>query len=288
MAYLDAHDAHPLIMQHDADRRPETSLPEVVPVESLKENTIRHDDSYYKYSAPTQPFSPLAHSNEGSSSAYTSAVTSHPAPWNDGSTIGVKGFEKTSRKKFAILVALAIFLLTALALGTGLGIPLAKCRNQLDPNNYAALQPLKINTLRKSAYCNNNGKLSGAPVFTTRNGDASFDLKCGVIFQEGLPAFDPANNGSKAKGTVRNIAAIVSYSVSDCLHACASLNNMTENVDQESPKCQSVTFIPAMKGALDMYDGNCFLKNSTLFQSDQASVSVSAVSAEVRKLRSQQ
>lgn len=276
-------------MEHAEAHRPDTTLPEVVPVENLKANTIRHDDSYYKYPQPTQPFSPLGHSNQDSNSPYVSAVTPYPHhTWNDGSTVGVKGSEKTSRKNFAALVALATFLFTALALAAGLGIPLAQCRNRLNPNHYAPLQPNKVNNLKRGAYCNDRGQLTRDTLFKTRNGSASFDLKCGVIFQEGLPALDPISNVSSSQGTVRNIQMIVSYSVSDCIEACHSLNALTENKEKnsESPKCQSVTFIPALAGALGQgYDGNCFLKNSTLFDLSQASVSVVAVSAEVHRLR---
>jgi len=276
-------------MEHAEVPRPDTTLPEVVAAEHLKANINRHDDSYYKYPQPTQPFSPLGHSSQYSNSPYVSAVTPYPHhTWNDGSTVGVKGFEKTSRKNFAALIALATFLFTALAIATGLGIPLAQCRNRLNPNNYSPLQPDKISNLKKGAYCNDRGQLTRDPLFTTRNGSASFDLKCGVILQEGLPALDPTSNVSSLQGTVRNIQTIVSYSVSDCIEACHSLNAMSEDKEKnsENPKCQSVTFIPALSGALSQgYGGNCFLKNSTLFDLSQASVSVVAVSAEVHRLR---
>ena len=274
-------------MQHAKGRRPDSSLPEVVPVEILKENAIRHNDLYYKYPNPTQPFSPLPHSNQGNSSPYTSAVTPHPYQWNDSSSLGTKQVEKSSRKKFALLIALGTFILTGIAVAAGIGIPLFKLRARLNPDDYAPIQPLKVNTIKTSSYCNNQGRLSGDSLFTTQKGTASFDLKCGVILQEGLAAYDPVSNVSISKGTMRNIAAIVSYSVDDCLQACASLNAMAEDADKESPRCQSVTFIPEMKISVDLYEGNCFLKNSTLFDISQAGVNVEAVSAEVHGLRNE-
>ena len=274
-------------MQHAKARRPDSSLPEVVPVENLKENAIRHDGLYYKYPNPTQTFSPRAHPNQGDSSPYISAVTPHPHQWNDGSLVGAQRVKKSSRKKFALLIALATFIFTGIVVAAGLSIPLVKFRARLNPDDYAPIQPLEVNTLKKSSYCNSQGRLTGDSLFTTRKGNASFDLNCGVIFQEGLAAYDPASNVSISKGTVRNIAAIVSYSMDDCIQACASLNAMTENADKESPKCQSVTFIPEMKISVDLYEGNCFLKNSTLFDISQAGVNVDAISAEVHRLRNE-
>ena len=199
-------------------------------------------------------------------------------PYNENTAIGVSGFHKTSRKKFAALVALATFLFTALAFGTGLGIPFAKCRNRFDPNSYAPLPPLQINTAKKNGFCNNAGKLTRNRVFNPRKG-----------FQEGLAAFDPVANTSStaSNGVVRNIAAIVAYDVSDCIHACASLNQMDVNDDIASPRCQSVTFISEMKDNVDLYDGNCFLKNATVAELGQAAMSTAAVSAEVHRLRSE-
>ncbi|KAK5939896.1 hypothetical protein PMZ80_008278 [Knufia obscura] len=279
-------------MQEASKHRPDTSLPEVVPVENLKSNTIRHDDSYYRHPNPTQPFSPLAVSGQGSYSPYTATATTTPYPhqWNDGPTSGVKITQRKSRIKFAALVTLATFIITALAMGAGLGIPLAKSQSKLDPNNYAPLHPSKVVLIERPEYCDSNGRSAGNTLFTTRKGDASFDVKCGTIFQEGLPAFDPTTAslpGSEqvARGTVRNVATIVSYSVDDCMYACASFNNMTENPDPASPKCQGVTFIAALQSAVDMLSGNCFLKNATLFDIGQASVSLTAVSAELSTLR---
>lgn len=276
-------------MEHRAEHRPEGTLPEVVPIENLQANTIRHDDSYYRYSRPTQPFSPLANSNQDSRSSYVSAVASSPNhTGNGGSTVGVSGFETTSRRKFAVLVAMASFLFTALALAIGLGIPLALCRKRLDPDGYAPLLPEKVYSLKKGAYCNDRGELTRDNIFTIPNGTATFELSCGVAFREGLPALDPTNDGTTSNGTVRNIQVIVSYSVSDCILACHSLNVMTEEKERNytSPQCQSVTFIPTLSDALSRgNDGNCYLKNSTVFDLSRAAVRVVAVSAELQRLR---
>lgn len=275
-------------MEHAEAHIPDATLPEVVPVENFKANTVRNDDSY-KYPCPTQHSSPLAYANQGSHSPYVSAAmpnTHHSL--DDGSALGIKAFEKASRRKFAGLVASATFIFAALALGTGLGVPLTECRSRLEPYKYAPLQPDEVQSLKKGEYCGDLATLTKGALFTTRYGSASFDLKCGVILQEGLPALDPTSNVSSSQGTVRNIQVIVSYSVSDCIEACHSLNVMTkdEEKNSESPECQSVTFIPALSVALGQgHYGNCFLKNSTVFELNKASVDVAAVSAEIHRLR---
>lgn len=271
----------PLIMQQNQDDKHDSSfLPEVVPIEALKSNTIRHDETWYLN--PHTVYSPLSNSPYTSSPSQQTYVQ---APIDDHS-LRVQSFEKTSRKKFALLCVLVTFLATALVFSIALGIPLALSRNKLDPNNYAVLPALQVDTLKKNGFCDNNGDLVGGSVFTTRDGSASFDIECGVIFQEGLPAYDPAANSKTPSGTVRNIAALVTYTVSDCLEACASLNNLTIDKVTDSPKCQSVTFITKLQGAVEGYGGNCFLKNSTLQDLGQAAVSKdAAVSAEVHRLR---
>lgn len=270
-------------MQQNQDNKIDSSaLPEVVPIEGLKSNPIRHDDDWYM--KPHTAYSPL------SNSPYTSSPSqqTYAQTTTDNHSLRVQGFEKTSRKKFALLCVLATFLVTALVFGIGLGIPLALSRNKLAPNNYAVLPALQVDTLKKTGFCDKNGELTRSSLFTARDGSSSFDIECGVIFQEGLPAFDPTTNSNQPSGTVRNIAALVAYTVSDCIEACASFNNLTLNKIADSPKCQSITFISKLRGAVDGYGGNCFLKNATLQDLRQAAVSKeAAVSAEVHRLRNQ-
>lgn len=275
--------SQPLIMQQNQDNKPNSSiLPEVVPIEGLTSNTIRHDeDSYLQPQTTRSPLSNFPYTNSPSQYTYPEATT------NDHS-LRIQGSDKTSREKFALLCVLATFIATALIFSIGLGMPLAKSRNKLAPNNYAVLPSSQVNTLKKNDFCDSKGDLTRDSVFTTRGGNASFDINCGVIYQEGLPAYDPTTTSGPAVGTVRNVAALVAYTVSDCIEACASLNDLTLNKIADSPKCQSITFISNLEGAVEAYDGNCFLKNATLQDLSQAAVSKeAAVSAEVHRLRTQ-
>ena len=285
MANFSITDTSPLIMQRPLSsnaRHDSAHYPEVVPVENLSSNTLRHESDWYL--KPQHTSTSLPNSKDRLSPFQNGLL--YPQPGLDDATIPVEGAGRTSRKKLALVCALFTFLFTALALSTGLGIPLAKCKNRLIGDNYRPLQPLQVNTVRKSNFCNSNGELTRDSIFTARNSSASFDLHCGVIFQAGLAAFDPKSTTAVPNGTVRNIAAITAYSVDDCISACVSLNTNEVNADTESPRCQSVTFIAQVQSSVNAYDGNCFLKNATVQDLNQASISKdSAVSAEVHRLR---
>lgn len=257
-------------------RTDDATLPEVVPVESTnKDNTIYHHYSWFERPIPT--------SDNGSDAPITS-ITNPYSHAIEESTIGVKGFHKTWRKNFALLVALGIFLFTALALSTGLGIPLAKCRNRVSPDGYAALGPLKVNLVKMDAFCNKNGKLTRNSTYEV-NESFHFDLYCGVKFNPGLPAYDAIARNGVANGTIQNILSIVSYSVSDCINACASMNKVAKAGDSTNPPCQSITFLAGMGAAVTQHDGNCFLKAATVNNLNDGVSDNNAISAEVGRLR---
>lgn len=261
--------------------RDSTFLPEVVPASNLETDTSRHNDWFSK---PNAPPSPSFHSDYNSSRH----IAANPKyllnfQGSEHGIVPMHGFKKTTRKKFATLVALGVFLFTALALSTGLGIPFAKCRNRFSPNSYAPLPPSNINSLKFNGFCNQNGELTRPSIYNT-SGNTQFDLFCGSDFTSGLPALNPSTGATD--GRVRDIIAIVAYSVGNCIEACASMNKLAIQVDFQNPRCQSVTFSSKMKTFLSEQGGNCFLKNATLASLNQANDDDSTyVSAEVHSLR---
>lgn len=269
-------------MQHNtkADRY-STSLPEVVPASSLEADADRNND---------WSTAPHSMSSPSSDSDYTNSQQAAATPKylldSQGSEHGIlpmHGFRKTTRKKFAALIALGVFLFTTLAFSTGLGIPLAKCRNRFSPNNYAPLPPGNINTVKFNGFCDKNGELTRQPIYNA-SGNAQFDLFCGQDFTSGLPALNPSTGATD--GRVRDMVAIVAYSVGSCIEACASMNELAIEDTPENPKCQSVTFTSQMQASVNRQGGNCFLKNATLANLDQAYIDNDIyVSAEVHLLR---
>lgn len=287
MAGSNVQDTSPLMMEPTT--RPESAaLPEVVPVESLHGRPMRHEDSWY---AQPQLLSPPSASNSSSNLPQTAITAPYPQSSlypEVSDTVGLKGFHKTSRRKFALLVALAVFLFTSVALSTGLGIPLAKCRNRLVPSNYAPVTASKVESVRKNDFCDKNGQLTRDSRFTARGGNGHFDLHCGLVFSASLPAYDPATDNGLANGAIQNRIVIVAYSVADCIQACATMNSIAKAGNSSSPPCQSITFLPDMAAELEKNGGNCFIKNATVNDLNLANKDPTAVSAEVQRLRGEQ
>lgn len=276
MANTDTDDSQSLMMQNmarpvsgtypEAVRRNSTDSPEVTYVNGLRPQ--KTPESYPEIV------------NEGSiGSPYTQSP-------DDSGMIAPHDFHKTSRKNFALLVALGVFLFTALALSTGLGIPLAQCRNKLNPDGYAPIPALNVTSVKKGKFCNKNGNLTRNQRYYASD-TFSFDLYCAKEFRESSEAFDPFTKNRVAKGVIRDIVAIVAYSVPDCISACTSMNEIVKAGNSSSPPCQSITFVPNMQETVIGERGNCFLKNATINDLNSAYVNLDAVSAEVHRLRNE-
>lgn len=271
---------------HSLPQHETTSYPEVVPVENLKANVIRHQENWnetphrsadYSLHTPYTPYSP------SSDSAFRGKSRFQEYP--ELVQISTPQTKRRRPNWITIGVALCTFIVTALAVGAGLGVPLRQCREQTDTKNYLVLPADQVLTLRTDSFCDSHSQLTRNPVYDLGHNNASYDLHCGLVFQAGAPAYDPTSTTGPS-GTVRNIMTIITYDVDDCIRACDSMNVLTVNADPRSPQCQSITFVSQLQNAVKDYHGNCFLKNSTMYEIGQAIPGIGiAVSAEVHGLR---
>lgn len=260
-------------------RPPSGSFPEVVHPYGTDSPEVSCEDGLHLHATHPSPASSSKILNdEPPNSTYISY-----SPSNSGK-VRMHDFHKTSRKTFALLCGLAVFLFTAIALSTGLGIPLAKCRNELDPEKYAPLAATDVVSVQKGKFCNSKGVLTRDAQYNVSS-TFHFDLYCGREFQRGGSAFDPVTKSGIPNGTVQDIMVVVAYSVPDCINACASMNLLASAGNSTSPPCQSVTFLANMKDSVASRQGNCFLKNATINDLSSAESNVDAVSAEVHRLR---
>ena len=82
-----------------------------------------------------------------------------------------------------------------------------------------------------------------------------FSLQCGVNIAGLTP--------SDTSGTIKDITGIVAYSFSDCMEACAEMNDFNRVNHGPDNLCQGVTFSANMSQFYSDRRSNCYLKNIT-------------------------
>lgn len=273
----------PLIMQ--TKQRPLSgSFPEVVLPHNTDSPEVSYEDGLHFHKSPVSTSRTLGDEPPESVNTTYSAIKSETSETRD---LDEPAYEtrKTSHRKLPWLLALGVFLLTATALGAGLGVPLAKCQSKLNPNSYAPIPASNVTSVQTGKFCDSDGNLTRKSKLYTASAVFHFDLYCGKDFRAGYQAFNPVTQSGIANGTITDLVAIVAYSVTDCINACVSMNNLVQAGNSDSPPCQSITFLPNMKDLVLTEWGNCFLKNATINDLTSAYDNVDAVSAEVYRLR---
>ena len=117
-------------------------------------------------------------------------------------------------------------------------------------SNYSAPPMLNIDSLALNCPAINNTQYKS-------HFNQNFTYYCGVDF---------GNLKSSTGGNITDIAAIIAYSIEDCIDACSAINLQSALQGRLGAlECTSITFLSAStKETISFGGGNCWLKNGTL------------------------
>jgi hypothetical protein len=214
---------------------------------------------------------PPRHIHDASDATYTRPTTeafSQP----DARTIC--GFPKVT---FWLLAALIIAIVAAaVAAGVGGSIASSKSRQVQDLQNQLAALRSSSSLSSPSSCSSASGSSSGLPatlIGPVATSVSHVALDCPAIDGKTYHSFagpvfttycaanyendGPSVNGS---GTVKDIAALIAYSINDCMEMCVGYNSGRNNYGS-GETCAVVSFVANMSVWLSRYDGNCFLKS---------------------------
>lgn len=115
-----------------------------------------------------------------------------------------------------------------------------------DTSAYAPKTPAEVDSLQLSCPDNKQKETK----FASRDGKTRFKWWCGVDLPQGQVA--------KEGGRINDIA-ILSYSIDDCMQACANVYQK----NQAGITCKSIVFSKNMFESYTSRNANCYLKNGT-------------------------
>jgi hypothetical protein len=93
---------------------------------------------------------------------------------------------------------------------------------------------------------------------------------------------DLDNLPNAAGGNITDIAAIVAYTIEDCIDACSAITFQTFIQDiKGGPTCSGVTWFADAKAVTGVNNGNCWLKNGTLADGVSGRTAADCVSAQL-------
>lgn len=101
----------------------------------------------------------------------------------------------------------------------------------------------------------------------------NFRYTCGV---------DLGNLPAAEGGNITDIAAIIAYTIEDCIDACSGINFQTFLQRVEGgPTCSSVSWTENAAASVAVGNGNCWLKKGTLRQGTSGTSSPGSISAQL-------
>jgi hypothetical protein len=101
----------------------------------------------------------------------------------------------------------------------------------------------------------------------------NFKYTCGV---------DLGNQPSAAGGNITDLAAIIAYTIEDCIDACSAVTFQTFiHGVKGGPTCSSVSWFADAKSTVAVGNGNCWLKNGTLANGVSGRAATDSVSAQL-------
>ncbi|KIX03479.1 uncharacterized protein Z518_07032 [Rhinocladiella mackenziei CBS 650.93] len=200
--------------------------------------------------------------------------------------------QEPRKKGFSLLIVIITILLTTIivggAVGGGLGASLANCDSNQSSSeistttvthtvthtsasavpttsliNYTVAAASTVSSLQMNCPSIDNSLYS-------THAQQSFQIYCNHDFWADLPA--------ASGGVIRNWAAIVAYTVHDCIEACSALN-VQADASGVNVRCRAMTFRRDLESQFDSSGGNCWLKNDTIADLGQAVMHDIAVSA---------
>jgi hypothetical protein len=87
------------------------------------------------------------------------------------------------------------------------------------------------------------------------------------------------NLPNDAGTNIRDIAAIIAYTVEDCVDACSAITFQTMIQGYETgPTCSSVSWFADAKSVVGIGNGNCWLKSGTPAVGESGKAASNAVS----------
>jgi hypothetical protein len=200
------------------------------------------------------------------------------------------GFQKAT---FCLLAALIIAVVTAaVAAGVGGSIAASKSRQAQDlQNQLAAFRSSSLPSPSPSSCSPASSSSSSSPLTLTGPVASSVsyvDIDCPAIHGNPYYSFygpvfttycstDYANGGPSANGngTVRDIIALIAYSINDCMEMCVGYNRW--NSYEPGERCAAVSFVADFRQWLSVFSGNCFLKSQVGFQNTLSGVASAAI-----------
>jgi hypothetical protein len=101
----------------------------------------------------------------------------------------------------------------------------------------------------------------------------NFKYICGV---------DLGNLPSAAGGNITDVAAIIAYTIEDCIDACSAITFQTyiQGI-KGGPTCSSVSWFADAKSVVGVGNGNCWLKNGTLANGQTGKAADHSISAQL-------
>jgi hypothetical protein len=93
---------------------------------------------------------------------------------------------------------------------------------------------------------------------------------------------DLGNLPSRDNGNITDIAAIIAYSVEDCIDACSAINFQTYlSASADATTCSSVSFFNQAAAVIGVGNGNCWLKKGRLAEGVSGKAADGSVSAQL-------
>ncbi|KAM5365003.1 hypothetical protein ACJZ2D_011263 [Fusarium nematophilum] len=154
---------------------------------------------------------------------------------------------------FAALIAVVTAVLVGGAVGGGLGAALANSQNSWNETTiaqdgtilYTPKPPSQVKNLTLECPEKGPKELNGVNGY-------QFDMWCGV---DAVPG-----SLNQEDGEIWDIAAIIAYTIEDCMRACVELTHI--NTTQKNVKrCESLVFGPTLQDLMTSHGANCWLKD---------------------------
>ncbi|KXT16016.1 hypothetical protein AC579_9509 [Pseudocercospora musae] len=175
------------------------------------------------------------------------------------------------RKRWIWVLIGAILLALAVGLGLGLGVGLSQSNSDKEPENQSSSQGDSggVSNSTSSLTASATASATSSAVTSGSTGLAEFSCnstettesesgtqyvqECYTQFQVGHPSYYSINDSV----TMKNLGGkITVYTFQDCLDKCDEWNSGGNN-----PACRAVTYYANLTAPIQMWGGNCFLKN---------------------------
>ncbi|KAF7187640.1 hypothetical protein HII31_10979 [Pseudocercospora fuligena] len=194
-----------------------------------------------------------------------------------GSTSGApsKSADAAKRERWIWIFIGAILLALAVGLGVGLGVGLSQSNSDKESEDQSSSQgdsqgvsnntssPTASTTASSTESATSSAVTSGSTGLaefscnstetTESESGTQYVQECYTQFQVGHPSYYSVNDNV----TMQNLGGkITVYTFQDCLDKCDEWNS-----DGNNPACRAVTYYASLTAPIQMWGGNCFLKN---------------------------